>query len=173
MTAKLNFIRQQGFRDASPAACDYQFPALMWQPRAIGILVLVGLVLQTSFYFLALSALLWWNVILPTLNPFDALYNTLVAKPRGVPPLSPAPAPRRFAQAMAGSFMLGIGLSLLFGWSILAWALQALLLAALAALIFGRFCLGSYVFLLFTGQIGFANRTLPWAPTDQPVRSKE
>jgi hypothetical protein len=163
MTAKLNFIRQQGFRDASPKACDYQFPALMWQPRAIGILVLVGLALQSWLYFLLLSALLWWNVVLPTLNPFDALYNRAIAKPKGQPQLSPAPAPRRFAQAMAGSFMLGIGLSLLLGWSILAWALEAILLVALAALIFGRFCLGSYLFLLFTRQVEFANRTLPWA----------
>ena len=163
MTAKLNFIRQQGFRDASPKACDYQFPALMWQPRAIGILVLVGLALQSWLYFLLLSALLWWNVFLPTLNPFDALYNRAIAKPKGQPQLSPAPAPRRFAQAMAGSFMLGIGLSLLLGWSILAWALEAILLVALAALIFGRFCLGSYLFLLFTRQVEFANRTLPWA----------
>jgi hypothetical protein len=28
-------------------------------------------------------------------------------------------------------------------------------------LIFGRFCLGSYLFLLLTGQARFANRTLP------------
>ncbi len=168
MTAKINFVRQQGFRDGSPEACNYQYPALMWQPRAIGILVLIGLVLQAWFYFLALSALLWWNVVLPTLNPFDALYNRLVAKPKGVPQLSPAPAPRRFAQAMAGSFMLAIGLSLLFGWSILAWAVEALLLGALGALIFGRFCLGSYLFLLFTGEFDFANRTLPWARIKYP-----
>ncbi len=135
----------------------------MWQPRAIGILVLVGLALQSWLYFLLLSALLWWNVLLPTLNLFDALYNRVVAKPKGLPQLSLAPAPRRFAQAMAGSFMLGIGLSLLFGWSILAWALETILLVALAALIFGRFCLGSYLFLLFTRQVEFANRTLPWA----------
>jgi hypothetical protein len=64
---------------------------------------------------------------------------------------------------MAGSFMLGIGLSLLFGWGILAWTLEALLLVALAALILGRFCLGSNLFLLFTRQVEFANRTLPWA----------
>jgi hypothetical protein len=166
MTAEVNFVRQQGFREASPEACASQYPALMWQPRVIGILVVVGLVLQAWPYFLALSALLWWNVALPPLNPFDALYNHLVAKAKGRPRLGPAPGPRRFAQAVAGTFMLAVGLSLLSGWSILAWTLEALLLTALGALIFGRFCLGSYLFLLFTGQVGLANRTLPWARTE-------
>ncbi len=166
MTAKVNFVRQQGFRDASSATGVHQYPALMWQPRAIGILVLVGLAVQAWPYFLALSALLWWNVALPHLNPFDALYNTLVAKPKGLPRLGPAPGPRRFAQGMAGTFMLAIGLTLFSGWHTFAWALEALLLVALGALIFGRFCLGSYLFLLFTGQVRFANRTLPWTRTE-------
>ena len=166
MTAELNFVRQQGVRDASPEACVYQYPALMWQPRAIGSLVLVGVVLQAWPYFLALWTLLWWSAALPELNPFDALYNRLVANPKGLPRLGPAPSPRRFAQAMAGTFLLAIGLSLLLGWRGLAWALEALLLAALAALIFGRFCLGSYLYLLVTGQGGLANRTLPWARTE-------
>jgi uncharacterized protein DUF4395 len=162
MTAEVNFVRQQGFRDASPEACGYQYSALMWQPRAIGVLVLVGVVLQPWQYFLALSALLWWNAALPHRNPFDALYNNLVADRKGLPHLGPAPGPRRFAQAMAGTFMLAIGLSLLFGRNILAWGIEGLLLAALGALIFGRFCLGSYLFHLLTGRAGFANRTLPW-----------
>jgi len=163
MTAELNFVRQQGFRDASPKVCGYQYPALMWQPRAIGGLVLAGLLFQPWPYFLALSAFLWWNAALPRLNPIDALYNYLVAKPKGLPCLGPAPGPRRFAQALAGTFMLVIGLSLLSGWRTLAWSVEALLVLALAALIFGRFCLGSYIFLLLTGETGFANRTLPWS----------
>jgi hypothetical protein len=126
----------------------------------------VGLAFQAWSYFLALWALLWWSAALPSLNPFDALYNQLVAKPKGLPSLGPAPAPRRFAQALAGTFALVIGLSLFFGWSIIAWAFEALLIAALAALIFGRFCLGSYLFLLFTGQAGFAKRTFPWARSE-------
>jgi hypothetical protein len=163
-TGELNFVRQQGFKDASPQTCVHQYPALMLQPRVTGILILIGLVLQAWPYFLALSALLWWNVALPKLNPFDALYNHLVAKPKGLPRLSPAPSPRRFgAQTIAGTFMLVIALSLFSGWYALAWGLEAVMLVALAAVIFGRFCLGSYLYLLFTGQSGFANRTLPWA----------
>jgi len=165
MTAQVNFVRQQGFREVSPEACVHLYSALMWQPRAIGGLVLVGLVFQAWFYFIALSALLWWNVALPHFNLFDALYNHFIAKPKGLPRLVPAPGPRRFAQFMAGTFMLAIGLSLLFGWHTLAWAVEAILVVALGALIFGRFCLGSYLFLIFTGQRGFANRTLPWSRT--------
>jgi hypothetical protein len=167
MTAKWNFVRQQGFKDASPEACVYQYPALMWQPRAIGILVLFGLVFQAWPYYLALWVLLWWNAALPHLNPFDALYNHIVAKPKDLPRREQAPSPRRFAQALAGTFMLAIWLSLFFGRRILAWVLEAFLLAALAALIFGRFCLGSYLFLLLTGEVRFANRTLPWAHNEE------
>lgn len=167
MSAEVNFVRQQGFREDAPEACSARYPALMWQPRAIGILVLAGLALQAWPWFLALGALLWWNAAFPTRNPFDALYNALVAGPKGQPPLGPAPAPRRFSQVMAGTFMVAIALCLGSGRQTAAWALEALLLTALAALVFGRFCLGSYLYFLFTGEAGFANRTLPWARARQ------
>ena len=164
MTPKLNFVRQQGFPDASPEECSYLYPALMWQPRVIGILVLIALAFQAAPLFIALAVLLWWNVIVPEFNPFDALYNRLVAKPKGVPRLTPAPAPRRFAQAEAGTVMLAIGLALLSEANLLAYTLQGLVLASLVAVIFGRFCQGSYLFFLITGQSTVANRTLPWSP---------
>jgi hypothetical protein len=166
MTAELNFIRQQGFQDASAGSCAYQYPALMWQPRIIGALVLLGILLQSWGYFFVLWVLLWWNAAVPRLNPFDVLYNLVVAKPRSLPSAGPAPSPRRFAQVMAGTFMLAIGVALLSRSRGLAWFLEAVLVAALGALIFGRFCLGSYVFHLVTGRAGFANRTLPWSRTE-------
>lgn len=171
MTPKFNFVRQQGFREASAEACEYQYPELMFQPRVIGILVLVGVLFQPWWFFFALSVLLWWTVLLPGLNPFDALYNRVVAKPKGRLGLRPAPAPRRFAQGMAATFMLAIGLALLASWNTLTWTLEALLLVALGALILGRFCLGSYLFLLFTREAAFANRTLPWAHSDSEAGS--
>jgi hypothetical protein len=166
MTAELNFIRQQGFRDASVGSCTYQYPALMWQPRIIGALVLLGVLLQSGAYFLVLWVLLWWNAAVPRLNPFDVLYRRLVAKPGNLPAVGPAPSPRRFAQVMAGTFMLAIGYGLLSGLRGLAWSLEAVLLVALGALVFGRFCLGSYVFHLVSGQADLANRTLPWSRTE-------
>ena len=94
MTAKWNYVRQQVFPDASPETCRHLYPALMWQPRMIAVLFLVGLAWQAAPYFLALGALLWWNVLCPALNPFDAVYN-LVAKPTNVARLPAARAPRR------------------------------------------------------------------------------
>ncbi|HUT92186.1 MAG TPA: hypothetical protein VMY37_22015, partial [Thermoguttaceae bacterium] len=35
---------------------------------------------------------------------------------------------------------------LLFGWNLAAYIQEALFLSALAALVFGRFCLGSFIF---------------------------
>src|SRR5262245_7015846 len=160
--AQINFVKQQGFRDASARTCAYQYPALMFQPRVIGVLVLVGVLLQAAPLFLALSAVLWWNALVPGLNPFDKLYNGLVAARKGLPALTAAPRPRRFAQGMAAAFTLLIGVSLRAGWRPLAWVLEALLLLALGALIFGGFCLGSYVFHLLSGNGEYARRTLPW-----------
>jgi len=165
-SAQLNFIQQQGFKDATAAGCATQYPALMFQPRLIGVIVAVGLVLQAPVLFLLLSAILWWNVLLPALNPFDALYNRLIAGPKRLPRLTPAPGPRRFAQGMAATFMLGIGLSILWELPVAAWVLEGFLVVALVALVFGKFCLGSYIFLLLRGQAAFANRTVPWARGD-------
>src|SRR5688572_30376239 len=103
--AKVNFIKQQGFEGASARMCDLQYPALMFQPRAIGVLVLAGVLLQASPLFLTLSAVLWWSAFMPKLNPFDKLYNSLVAAREGRPALTAAPGPRRFAQGMAATFM--------------------------------------------------------------------
>ncbi len=165
-SAQLNFVEQQGFRDADTDAGVHLYPALMFQPKLIGVLVITGLVLQSWLFFLILSVVLWWNVLVPSMNPFDALYTRLAVIPKGLPRLAIAPAPRRFAQGMAATFMLAIGISLLLGWLAVAWILEGLLVAALAALIFGKFCLGSYIFHLLRHDGAFANRTLPWVRRD-------
>lgn len=158
-----NFVRQNGFPDADAAVCAHQFPALMFQPRVIAVVVLLGLLLQAWQPFLLLSAILWWNVLLPSLNPFDLLHNRWVAAPKGLPLLPPAVGPRRFAQGMAATSTLGVALSLWFGWRSGALACEAVVVAALTMLLVGRLCLGSYLFHVIRGHAAFGNRTLPWA----------
>ena len=110
----------------------------------------------------ALAAALWWSASVPRFNPFDALYNWTLAR-SGVPALTVAPAPRRFAQALAGLFALAIGVSLALGWRMTARVIEGCFLVAIGALVFGGFCLGSFVFHLVRGRAHFAKRTLPWA----------
>lgn len=164
-----NFMRQQGFAEEPADACDMHFEGLYYQPRRVFPTLLLAIVLQffsvpaSAALFLLISAVLWWNTLLPALNPFELAYNRLVAAPRGLPPLAPAPGPRRFAQALAAAMTLGTGLALLYGQNALAAVLQALLVAAFSLLLFAKFCLGAYVFHLLKGRVAFANSTLPWA----------
>jgi hypothetical protein len=126
------------------------------------LLQLVSVPLSAGLHLL-LSAVLCWNTVLPALNPFEHAYNRWVARPKGRLELVPAPGPRRMAQGMAAAFNLGAGLALLYGMAPLAWVLQAMLVVAFSALLFGRFCLGAYVYHLLKGRVAFANSTLPWA----------
>lgn len=162
-SATINFVRQQGFEDAAPSSCGLQYGGLVFQPRIVGLVVAVAIVLQAWYLFLLLGALLWWNALEPEANPFDVLYNLLVARPRGRPALEPAPPPRRFSQGMAGTFMLVIGLSWLAGLHMLAYVFEALVVLAFGAILFAKFCLGSFVYYLLRGRGEFARRTLPWS----------
>jgi hypothetical protein len=162
--SRRNFILQQGLEAPARESCPVQYSALMFQPRLIGSFVLLGVILQSPAVFLVLSGILWWNVLIPRANPFDAVYNRTLANRPGAVRLEPAPPPRRFAQGMAGSFALAIGMLLLLQLVTAAIVVQILLLAALAALIFGRFCLGSFLYHLLRGRSDFAKGTLPWKP---------
>jgi hypothetical protein len=162
-------MKQQGFAGEPPDACDMHFVGLYFQPRIVFPAVIVAVLLQlvsvplSAELHFVISAVLWWNTLLPTLNPFELAYNRWVAQPNGRLPLVPAPGPRRMAQGMAAAFNLGAGLALVYGMSALAWALQAMLVVAFSALLFGRFCLGAYVYHMLKGRVAFANSTLPWA----------
>jgi Domain of unknown function (DUF4395) len=160
---KRNFILQQGFEDPAPAVCQLQYSALLFQPRIVFIWLVAGILFQSPAVFAALCAVLWWNALLPKLNLFDALYNRTIGSRPGVFRFGPAPAPRRAAQTMAGGFALTSALLIHAGFSLAAYVVEAIFLAAVLALTIGGFCLGSFVYHLFRGHWRFACQTLPWA----------
>jgi hypothetical protein len=91
---------------------------------------------------------LWCGTVFPSLNPFDALYNYAVARRRGLPPLEHAPAPRRFAQGMAGSVAMLIGVALLTHTTIVAWIFESLFVVASMAVVFRDSCAGADLYHL-------------------------
>lgn len=161
-TAKRNFILQQGLPEPAAASCSLQYSALLFQPRLVLVILTLAIVLQAPLFFFGLATVLWLGAFAPGLNPFDALYNRGFAA-KGGAVLTPAPPPRRFAQFMAGSFAIAIGISLLLGAHTLALVLEGIFMIAVVALAFGAFCFGSFIFHILTGRATFAKRTLPWS----------
>src|SRR5215510_114971 len=121
---KRNFILQQGFEE--PASCPLQYGALQFQPRIILVWLLVGSALRSAPLFYALCAVLWWGALFPKLNLFEAVYNSTLGRRPGALRLTPAPAPRRTAQAMAGAFALASAELIHFGLSTAACVVQAI-----------------------------------------------
>jgi len=144
--SQIRFIHQMGF-PGTPFSESF-YSALMFQPRVVGGLVAVGILLQSAWLFAALSAMLVWSASLPSRNVFDALYKQLIARPRGRPPLPIAPAPRRFAQGMAGTVSLVIGVALFTGAARTAWLFEGMLAVAVIAVVFKDSCAGADVYYL-------------------------
>lgn len=157
-----NFVLQQGLSAPDGSACLVLTRSLLFQPRIVGVWSFTATLFQSAPAFLILASILWWSALLPKRNPFDALHNRLLAGRGQRPLLNSAAAPRRFAQGMAAAIAMGIGICLLAGAVQAAHALEFLLLLAVSALVFGKLCLGSFVYFLLHGQVKHAVNTLPW-----------
>jgi hypothetical protein len=145
--SRLGVIHQQGFSPTHGRYAPYK--AMMFQPRAIVVLLILGAIIQNPWWFVTLSAVLWWCALVPANNIFDAIYH-VVSDRQGLARIGPAPAPRRFAQGMAATLAVIIAAALFSGAEKTAWVFEALLLGAALAVVFLRFCVGSYVYHLLT-----------------------
>ena len=146
MPSTVEFIRQQGF---STEGCQQGlFAALMFQPRVIAAGVIASALLQSPWLFMALSIVLWWGALVPRRNPFDAFINRMMTDRSRLAAMPTAPAPRRFSQAMAGSFALSIAIALFAGAVSLAWVLEGIFVVASMSVVTRRFCLPAYVYSL-------------------------
>ena len=142
--SKIHFIRSLGYLEPHPD--EELYSALMLQPRIVAGLTAVGVLLQTAWPFLAVSTALWWSALVPTRSLFDAIYNHGVARPRGLARLAAAPGPRRFAGGLAALVTLAIGVALVTDATSTAWALETLMVAAAAAVVFRRSCAGAELY---------------------------
>lgn len=134
----VRFIRQLGF--PAESASEGLYAALMFQPRIVGCLVAIGIVSQRAAVFLALSGVLAWSALVPSRNPFDAVYSRFVGRRRGLASFDVARAPRLFAQALGAAAAFAAGAALVFGATKTAWVLEASMAMSLVAVVFNDFC---------------------------------
>jgi hypothetical protein len=162
-SAEYKFMQQQGFNVNDEESTKKHFRSLLFQPIIVSLLIITGIVTQSHILFLVLGLLLWFNTLAPKLNPFERIYDATFGKAKGYAKLPPAPPPRRFMQGMAGTLMLLTSLAISSSWFIAAYVLEAFIVIAFSSLIFGKFCLGAYIYHLIKGKSSFANETCPWS----------
>ena len=156
MNAERRFLLSQGFPEPAPESCGLHFGALQFQPRVIGVILVAGMILQSVArlpsiaLFVILGIALCWSALLPDANVFEWAYNH--TSPRY--PLTRAPAPRRFAQGLAGAMALTIAAFLYRDWMLPAIVVELLLLAAVAGILFLKFCFGSWLYHVIFGRSG-------------------
>jgi Domain of unknown function (DUF4395) len=160
---KRNFILQQGLTEPEEPTLEMQYSALQFQPRSVGLVVLLGIIVQSPAIFLALAVILWWGGLAPRWNPFDIFYNFTFGKLPGAYQLNPAPAPRRFAGKMSGTFALVIGIFLLKDWNLAAYVVETIFVFGVISSVFRKFCLPAFMYHAIHGNIDFAMETLPWS----------
>ena len=148
MDAQTRFIVNQGFSDPPSESCGLHFAALQFQPRVIGIILVVGMILQSVArlpsvaLFVMLGTVLCWGALVPDANVFEWAYN-LTSPPFR---LTRAPRPRRFAQGLAGLMAIAIAAFLYVEWLRAAIVVELLLLGAIVGILFAKFCFGSWLY---------------------------
>ena len=143
LRSKKQFIDEQGF-DALASPSLYN--ALMFQPRAVGAWLAAGLLAQSAWVFAGLAAVLWWSALVPAHNPFDAVYNAVIARRVGVTRLASGTAPRRFAALLGGTMALAIAGALTADDFLAAWLLEGGFAVAVIAVVIARFCVGAALY---------------------------
>lgn len=161
-TTEYKFLQQQGYPEIEQEDPGAQFRPLQFQPAIVSTLMLLAIALQSPGIFFAVGAVLWINVFFPGMNIFELFFNRFLADRLNLRKIYPAPNPRRFAQGMAAMFMSIAGTGIMAGWHTIAYASQTFIVIAFSLLLFGKFCLGAYIYQLLLGRTRFANETCPW-----------
>lgn len=162
-SSEFKFLQQQGYTEATEDTSKRHYNALLFQPTIVGSFMALAILFQSSTLFFIFGVILWFNTLLPQFNIFEMIYNSTLRLMRNEPRLGSAPMPRRFMQGMAGTLMLLASFTLSTGLATVSYVIQAFIAVAFSALLFGKFCLGAYIYHLINGNAKFANATCPWS----------
>jgi hypothetical protein len=129
--------------------------AARFQPQATLALLVAGVALvaaglvSTSFgaaWFGVLAALAWLAVAVPATNVFDRLWDLVATRIAGWPGVRPPPAPRRFSQGIAATFLTTIALLFAASAATAAFVVSGIMAVAASLAAFADVCVGSALY---------------------------
>ena len=145
-------IYQQGFTGLDDEQIRSLNTALRFTPAVCMLLMIIGLVVQSSVLLFLLAAIGWSAAAFPKGHIFDRFYNGVIRPLVKTAVLPPNPAPRRFACGLGGTFAAGAAISFLTGLPWLAYVLGGFMVAASFTVATTHWCIASWVYELVVGK---------------------
>ena len=145
-------LNLQGYTDLDDdAKARYQW-ALRFTPAACAILVLIGLIRQSSGWLGALALVALLGALLPKGHPIDWGYNFGLRHLFGAAQLPPNPAPRRLGCLIGAFLLVGSAMAFSKGAVVLGWVLGGFLVVAGLVVTLTHWCLASWIYHLIVRQ---------------------
>jgi len=141
-------LEAQGFCDLDNATLSELAPWLRWSPALCTIVMTVGVALRAPVVLWDLAAIAFLGALLP-FHPFDLVYNHVVRHLTGTRPFPPNGPQRRFACALAGTWLVATGWAFRTGAVTLGLVLGVSLTAVAALVSVTHVCIPSMIYNAF------------------------
>jgi hypothetical protein len=141
----------QGYVDVDDATLKLVAPWVRWSPSICTAIVITGTALGSQWMLWGLAPFAVAGTLMSR-HPFDYVYNLVVRRLTGTPPLPRHRAPRRFACGMAAAWTAATGAAFASGEPTLGYVLGGMLAAVGLLVSLTHFCIPSTIFGLLFGK---------------------
>jgi hypothetical protein len=138
----------QGFGNLDEEAKSRFSSPLRFTPGVAAILIVIGLILQSSIWLWSMSLVALSGALLPSGMIIDLVYNFGVRHLFRASPLPPSPKPRRFSYLLSSVLLASSAFSFYYDQPVLGFICGGLVVLGAIILASTLWCLGSWLYRL-------------------------
>ena len=147
-----NNLNKQGFGKLDDEVKSRFALPLRFTPGVAAILIVIGLVLQSSIWLGSMAFVALSGALFPSGMLIDLVYNLGVRHLFAAPPLPPTPKPRQFSYLLSTVFLASSALSFYYGLPVLGFILGGMVVIGATILTTTLWCIGSWWYRLIFGR---------------------
>jgi len=136
-------LNKQGFGKLDDEVKSRFALPLRFTPGVAAILIVIGLVLQSSIWLGSMAFVALSGALFPSGMLIDLVYNLGVRHLLAAPPLPPTPKPRQFSYLLSTVFLASSALSFYYGLPVLGFILGGMVVIGATILTATLWCIGS------------------------------